>query len=104
MNMTDRSTKPLYKAVSVAYARHIVTDGFIGITSLTWADDDLECKGESIGTLTYVEFRDIPPAGLTASLTTEKQVEVAKRVKISKLIAVGRDLLVIALKQSFRAT
>ena len=55
----------LYMAVSTAYARHVIDEGFVG-RSLSWLEG---------GEAEVCEFRDQPPTGLTLSLTAEAEAE-----------------------------
>jgi hypothetical protein len=55
----------LYMAVSTAYARRVIDEGFVGRSvSLLEGGETEVC-----------EFRDIPPVGLTLSLTAEAEAE-----------------------------
>jgi hypothetical protein len=55
----------LYMAVSTAYARRVIDEGFVGRSvSLLEGGETEVC-----------EFRDIPPVGLTVSLTAEAEAE-----------------------------
>jgi hypothetical protein len=71
----DQVTR-LYAAVLMDYARHVHRAGFIGRPEVTYETEKL-ALGEDVAihTQAFCEFRDMPPAGLTFSLTAEAQVE-----------------------------
>jgi hypothetical protein len=59
----------LYMAVSTAYARHVIDEGFVGrsVSSLEGGEAEV------------CEFRDLPPRGLTLSLTAEAEAEQTEK-------------------------
>ena len=64
----------LFRAVSTEYAKQVIEDGFVG-TEVAWTDEASKPTGE---VQSICEFRDMPPTGLTSSLTTEVTVEAGE--------------------------
>jgi hypothetical protein len=69
----------LYIALPTAAARLFIDDGFVGRPRVMYDQHvtlaDIEAGAKPTGVAEYVEFRDMPPVGLTFSRTTEADVE-----------------------------
>jgi hypothetical protein len=61
----------LYMATNTKYARHVIEEGFIGVSHVVY-DADGKPTDEVVD---WCEFRDLPPGGLTPSITTETEIE-----------------------------
>jgi hypothetical protein len=85
----DQVTR-LYAAVTMDYARLVHRTGFVGQLEVLYDTDKL-ALGEyvAIGTQEFCQFRDMPPAGLTFSLTAEAQTEVRNDDSIEITIGGG---------------
>jgi hypothetical protein len=67
----------LFMAVTARYARRVHQTGFVGQPETMYDSDKLDA-GEYVetGPQEFCEFRDMPPAGLTFSLTAETHAKV----------------------------
>ncbi len=80
----------LYAAVTMDYARLVHRTGFVGQSEVL-CDTDKLALGEylAIGTQKLCQFRDMPPVGLTFSLTAEAHAEVRNDESIEITIGGG---------------
>jgi hypothetical protein len=82
----------LYKAAQTAAARRVIDHGFLGIPRWVYAEDDPDFNGLA-EVVEYVEFRDMPPGGMTFSRTTETAVTDSDEDSIKVEVSGGPVLM-----------